>query len=348
METPVTTSIETPSSHTNSTEILCFSAQTLKPFLAILSQKPEIPGQLLETFRDLDPKRRIPISAVLKLLNNAIQLTGDEDLGLRAARAIDSGDFDVLEYAASSSATLREAIEIIQRYIRLLDDSADFSLQYWNGKASLVLNSILPLNRAATDFRLAGVYRGIFRSISSDEHGISEVWFRIRRPEKDQEYTLTFPKATLRFQMPFDAVVFDAELLDAPLINSDPKLHDVLRQHMEVLLSERPRTESLTERVRKLIETELPKGKTNAVHIASILDMSRRTLTRRLEQEGTSYKTLLDDLRRRLALRYLETTRMDMGKIAYLLGFSQTTAFHRAFRRWTDYTPHKYRREVHR
>jgi len=340
--------METPATQSSSPEILCFSARTLKPFLSVLSQHPELPQDVIEPFQDLDPKRRISISAVLKLLSRAVELTGDESIGLRAARSTAPGDYDVLEYAASSCATLRQAIDIIRRYSRLVDDSADYSLEFWNGKAALILNSILPFSRVAADYRLAVIYLGINQWLEPDSAGIGEVWFRARQPDSDQEYSETFRKSKLRFQMPFDALVFDVGLLDAPFENADPKLHELLCQHVEMLLSDLPRCQSLTERVRMLIEEELPKGKTNAVHIASILDMSRRTLTLRLEQEGTTYKTLLDDLRRRLALRYLETTRMDMGEIAYLLGFSQTTAFHRAFRRWTDYTPHKYRRDIHR
>jgi AraC-like DNA-binding protein len=72
--------------------------------------------------------------------------------------------------------------------------------------------------------------------------------------------------------------------------------------------------------------------------------MSESTLARHLEDEGTTFKALLDDLRRRLALRYVGLSQLPIAEIALLLGFSQAAAFHRAFRRWTDQTPLEYRR----
>ena len=77
---------------------------------------------------------------------------------------------------------------------------------------------------------------------------------------------------------------------------------------------------------------------------AQLLQMSTRTLGRRLEQEGTTFSALLDDLRKRLALRYVATRDLGLSEIAFLLGFSQSGAFHRAFKRWTGHTPLEYRR----
>ena len=73
--------------------------------------------------------------------------------------------------------------------------------------------------------------------------------------------------------------------------------------------------------------------------------MSPRTLGRKLQHEGTSFKHLLDDLRRRMALRYVDGQELGLSEIAFLLGFSQTAAFHRAFKRWTAQTPLEYRRQ---
>ena len=78
---------------------------------------------------------------------------------------------------------------------------------------------------------------------------------------------------------------------------------------------------------------------------ARSLQMSPRTLGRRLQHEGTTFKHLLDDLRRRMALRYVDGQELGLSEIAFLLGFSQTAAFHRAFKRWTAQTPLEYRRQ---
>ena len=84
-------------------------------------------------------------------------------------------------------------------------------------------------------------------------------------------------------------------------------------------------------------------GTATLADVASALHLSERTLARKLEHEGTSFKNLLEDLRRRLALRYVGDSDLAFSEIAFLLGFSQVAAFHRAFKRWTDQTPLEYR-----
>ena len=89
---------------------------------------------------------------------------------------------------------------------------------------------------------------------------------------------------------------------------------------------------------------ELSRGRLTANQVAGQLRMSRRTLCRKLESEGTSFTALLADLRQRLALQYVGSHDLGLSEIAFLLGFSEAAAFHRAFKRWTGQTPLEYRR----
>jgi AraC-like DNA-binding protein len=99
----------------------------------------------------------------------------------------------------------------------------------------------------------------------------------------------------------------------------------------------------LTERVRSAIAAELAGGNPTVAYVARRLHMSPRTLERRLERESTTFSAVLEDLRKQLAFRYVGSASLELTEIAFLLGFSQTTAFHRAFKRWTGDTPLKYR-----
>jgi AraC-like DNA-binding protein len=121
-------------------------------------------------------------------------------------------------------------------------------------------------------------------------------------------------------------------------------LHDVILGHAEKMLTELPPARQLTERVRNAIVAELAGGNPSVTHIAPRLHMSPRTLERKLEREGTTFSVLLDDLRKRLALRYVGGNDLELAEIAFLLGFARTTGFHRAFKRWTGETPLHYRR----
>jgi AraC-like DNA-binding protein len=171
-----------------------------------------------------------------------------------------------------------------------------------------------------------------------------EVWFEHTEPADLSEYGQAFLGNKVMFGMPWNGFVFDAALLDQPMPGADDKLHVLIRKHADALLEELPRAQSFTQRVRELLLKELEGGNPSAVRIASALHMSGRTLTRRLEDEGTTFKDLLDDLRKSLSLRYVGSTDLGLSEIAFLLGFSQSAAFHRAFKRWTAQTPLEYRR----
>src|SRR4029077_7331782 len=114
-----------------------------------------------------------------------------------------------------------------------------------------------------------------------------------------------------------------------PLQKADPKLHSVVCRHAEHLLAELPKAESLTEKVRVLIAQELPHVQPSVGHVARLLRMSSRTLGRRLEDEGTTFRSLLDELRRKLAVQYLASPHIALAEVAFLLGFSEVAAFHR-------------------
>jgi AraC-like DNA-binding protein len=170
------------------------------------------------------------------------------------------------------------------------------------------------------------------------------VLFTHAQPERIEEYERTFGPGRLRFGAPFNGFSFDRRALELPLQGSDPKLNDLLRKHAELLLAELPKAQSLTEKVRDMIAQQLSGGNPNAERIAHELHISPRTLGRKLEHEGTTFKELLSDMRRRAAIRYVGGHDLGLSEIAFLLGFSQTAAFHRAFKRWTGQTPLEYRR----
>jgi AraC-like DNA-binding protein len=155
-----------------------------------------------------------------------------------------------------------------------------------------------------------------------------EVWFVHPAPKNTVEYERSFAPASVRFGSPACGFAFREDFLSITLASADPKLHDVLRKHAEMLLSELPTARSVTDAVRQSLIRELAHGNPTAAHIARQLHMSPRTLERRLASEGTTFS----------GLDYA------LSEIAFLLGFSQPAAFHRAFKRWTQQTPLEYRR----
>jgi AraC-like DNA-binding protein len=321
---------------------LCYAAILSRPFDRAIRAHPRATPELIAALPEIGDERR-PITWSEEMLRLAVQLLGDEDLGLKAARTTQQGDYEVLEYAAASAPTVRAAIETSFRYARLVNDAADFRLEVHGQKAYAILHSIVPITRASADFRTAAYYASV-RSWRDDFPHDFEVWFTHEKPADTREYAQTFGRTKIVFGAPFDGYVFDAAFLDVPLPSADGNLHHLLNKHAAQLLAQLPPAQSLVSQVRQHILETMPDGTVSADRVASRLHVSRRTLTRHLAGEGTSFKTLLDEARRHSAGHYLQTTTLSIEDIAFLLGFSESAAFVRAFKRWTQSTPAEYRR----
>jgi len=325
------------------TEQPTYSLRLVQPFLSVLSARPGFPLALLDDLKKRDLDDRIPIATVHELLLGAIELTGDPLLGLKAGSAMTVGDTGALDYAVNSAATFRAALEVTTRYTRLINDALDLRFEVAGARALVILDTKALLPAPAEDFMMASFYRNrICRYLRGPLN--VEVNLVHSAPADKSEYERTFAPATLRFAMPFSGFVLDAALLDTPIPTADPKLHTVISKHAERILAEMPASRNLTEKIRHLVTNELAHGEPTAAHIARKLHMSGRTLARRLKSEGTTFTEVLHDLRRRLAQQYVGSRDIALSEVAFLLGFSHTAAFHRAFKRWTKQTPLEYRR----
>jgi AraC-like DNA-binding protein len=317
----------------------------LEPFVRVLAADARLDRTALEPLESLDPEARIPITRAHELLEAAVRWSQDPDLGLKAGQRMTIGDCGALDYAIGSATDVRAAIAAASRYSRLVNDAIAMPLVLEGSRAVLQLEHEMPVPRAAGDFMVAGFFTTHARAWLAGLAGL-ECWFRHPAPADTGEYTRAFGTTRVRFAMPCYGFAFEQSQLDVPLAGADAKLHSVLRKHAELLLAQLPPSRSLTERVRHLLNGELANRRLTAQEVADQLRMSRRTLCRKLESEGTSFTALLADLRQRLALQYVASQDLGLSEIAFLLGFSEAAAFHRAFKRWTGQTPLTYRRSA--
>jgi AraC-like DNA-binding protein len=133
--------------------------------------------------------------------------------------------------------------------------------------------------------------------------------------------------------------------MEHPLNDSDANLHEVMRSYAERLLEGLPHGPNFTATVRSVVARHLSSGRLAIGLVARELHMSARTLGRRLEGEGTTFTELVDDIRKRLALRHVGEQNQALSEVAFMLGFAHPAAFHRAFKRWTGLTPRRYREQ---
>jgi AraC-like DNA-binding protein len=296
----------------------------------------------------LDPDDRISISIAHQMLDAAVECTGDADLGLKAARECTRGEAGALDYAVMSASTGLDAITAASRFIRLVNDALDIRVETKGERVVARLDSCVSMSRAAADFQMGGLFAVLNVIWGSALDANVTILLAHPSPSDTAEYALTFPGARVSFGTSSYGFEFDAAFLHAPLSSADANLHDLMRRHAERTLRELPQALPITRGVKNLIAEELAGGHPGCAHIASRLQMSPRTLERRLELEGTTFTRLLEEVREGLALRYVGDQDLPLSEVATLLGFSQTTAFHRAFRRWTGQTPLQYRRSTRR
>ena len=323
---------------------LSYSFRVVRPFVRALRGISGIPQAALDVVSDLEPDDRIAVSVAHQMLETAIEWTHDPDLGLKAARECTRGEAGALDYAIMSASTGLDAISAATRFIRLVNDALDIRVEAKGERVTLWLEACVPLSRAAADFQMGALFSVLASVWGATDLSRVTVLLAHPAPADLREYTLTFRAARLGFGAPAYGYEFDTELLRTPLRSADANLHDLMRRHAERVLRELPQALPITRQVKTLITEELADGHPGCAHIAQRLQMSPRTLERRLELEGTTFSRLLEEVRESLALRYVGDEQLSLSQVAALLGFSQTTAFHRAFRRWTGQTPLQYRR----
>jgi AraC-like DNA-binding protein len=293
----------------------------------------------------LDPDATVPMSVCVGLLTEGVRATGDDDLGLHVAEHAELGSFDVHFYAMVSSPTLGAAFERVCRYQRLIHETSQVRLEKSEDRAVLShrLSGGVAAPRQTAELLLAAWVR-TGRVATHTRWSPAEVRFAHRAPRDSREHERLFG-APLRFATGENALVLPAALLDLPCRRTDPSLLSLLDQYAADRLGG-PQTATFADRVRAALSEELQAGNVTAHSLATRLKVSVRTLHRALAAERTSYRRLLDQLRLDIAERHLKDDRMSVAEVAFLVGFSELSAFHRAFKRWTGRTPVTFRAEA--
>jgi len=293
-----------------------------------------------------DPDARLPLDALAALWIAAPRHTGVDAFGLRMAQLTPPPAFDVVDYAMRASDHLRDAYRKALRYLRIHISAASHVVEEDGDEARLHFALSVPVPAGATRqgvvFALAAmVVRG--RAVTGTGLPLVEVRFALPRPADVSEHERFF-RAPVRWNAERHTLVLARSTLDLPVRSADPNLARLIDRCAQDLLEKLPSPESFLDGVRRAILEGLRGGVPTAPEIARRLGVSVRSLQRRLHDERATFQGLVDDVRRELSLRHLAGDGLSVGELTFLLGFSEPSAFHRAFRRWTGTTPAEYRR----
>jgi AraC-like DNA-binding protein len=293
----------------------------------------------------LDPDNRIPFAQLVDLYEKAAQLTGDDNFGLHVGETVNPTAFDVVGYCALNSSTLGDAFARVARYHSIWTDGALFTLQQSNETSAIVyryMDTSISQHRQDSEMTLATV-TALCRSVAAPDFTPTLVEFQHDAPAGISEHLRLF-RCPIEFRAASNKLSFESSSLSLPIERADASLCVLLDRHAEELLAKYPPRDSLVDQVRSIIASEFRGGDPSLERVADQLGLTPRTLQRKLHEIGASHNELLDQMRRQLAMRYLREREMAICEVAYLLGFSESSSFHRAFKRWTGVTPKEFRK----
>ncbi len=294
-----------------------------------------------------DPNARLPADATDAVVREVALHCDDPAFGLQAAHCWHPTHLGALGLAWLASSSLRRGLERLQRYWQLIGQRAAITLREEpDGLAVVLANSRGdPLVAAATTDIDFSVLVDMCRTNAGEAFRPLRVHL-MRAEPADRAPWEAFYRCPVRFGMPERSIVLPRAEVEAPLPTSNRHLVGMLDRMLAEDLARLDRRDVVA-RCKALLNKRLASGEVTATQVARDLAMSRRTLHRKLADAGTTWQQLVDDTRRDLALRLIEDPRRPIGEITFELGFSQQSAFARAFRRWSGESPTRYRETLH-
>jgi AraC-like DNA-binding protein len=301
----------------------------------------------LDHSRLRNPGARFSYAAVTRLWELAAQTTGDDGIGLTVASFWHPTTLHALGYSWFASNNLGEAYERICRYSRFINSAANGVGQFERpGElCCMVLDpSKMKVQPAAVsiDAGLAMIVN-LSRAAYGPDFQLAKVTFQHEAPDCVSRFN-DFFAAPVEFSAAENALWMESRMVSEPLVTANPELARVNDRVVTDYLAQLDRSDVSMRVKSKLIE-KLPGGEVSEEGIASSINVSQRSLQRRLKEQGISFTQLLENTRRELSLQYVRDPQHSFNEVAFLLGFAEPGNFSRAFKRWYGKSPSQFRQD---
>lgn len=290
---------------------------------------------------------RVPAESFSALWLAVAQEIDDEFFGLDRRR-MKCGSFTVLCHSALHAGNLHRALRRILRGFAVFLDDVRAELRVEGRDAVILVTNRIEAApaRLFADETLLVMIHGLMCWLAGRRIPLSLAELAHPRPPHAQEYTTMFSER-LRFDAERTAVHFDAAQLAAPVVQNEATLKTFLRTAPRSVFLKYKNEDSWTARLRRRLRASIGRTEWPVLEdVAREFHLAPTTLRRRLDAEGTSYQGIKDELRLDVAVHHLCGTRLSIAEIAGALGFQETSAFHRAFKRWSGVQPGEYRRRA--
>lgn len=293
-----------------------------------------------------DDSERVRCAEFVAFIEQTARLFANDMLGLELGLSYDLRTAGVAGYVTLASDTVRHAMENASRYGALRDTSAVYGIVEGDGVARFRIdtrNAHMRGSRQVMEFKAGLVLAACHRWIGPGFRPI-EMRFAHPRAAGRRAFERKF-NCPVRFGCEVTEIVMSSEQMDLPLRSADPHLLALMTTYADAALAKlgAARHGDLRARVERVVIEALPRGTPTLAAVAGGLGIGERTLARRLSEEGAPFRQIVDDLRQGLATSYLADPDLSLSQIAYLLGYSEQSAFTNAFRRWTGRSPRRFR-----
>ena len=298
-----------------------------------------------------DTASRIPVDRYTTLYNRIIADLDDEAFGLFDTR-MRPGSFEFLCRGMLGAPSLADGLDRARRFLSIVLPDLAVSIERGSDRAELRITEAAPLMAGPDDPARVFAFEWLLRLIHSLSCwlvgrglALDSVDFPFNRPAHADDYTLVYTERSSFVGGSRLTARFNATLLDLPIRRDEAALASFLEGAPGRISMLYRRDRATVLRVRDLIRDALP-ASLSQDEAASRLHMSPRTLHRRLDEEGASFRSIKEALRRDIALARLTKTRQPIARVAADLGYADTSAFYRAFTSWTGLSPERYRKQL--
>jgi len=316
--------------------------------IPVLRERGVDPEPLLReaglTTRAFDhPDNVVPFAALCRALRLAVERTGLDDVGLRAGMRADLTSLGVLGYLIANSDTVGRGLQALRELLHVHDQGAA-PILFDDGAIAMLGYEVRDPGIAGAEqmsFGALAIGANILRTLCGPNFRLRAVTFSYRSPA-DTSLFRKFFNAPVRFNAERSALAFDAHWLHRPIKGADAYIRELLDARLKDAVA--VRREAFDERVQRVVRTLLASGQWSEDDAAKAFGMSRRSLARRLKDSGSSFRSVVDAARFDAARVILESTQIAIVEVASRLGYSDSSTFARAFRRWSGTSPALWRR----